>query len=530
MKLPNHSTWLFLSMTLAVCAPAVPCELTDFQSFAEVSPYGVTLASAERVDDVGGYCQLEGVIANADDGESRIRFRFRFPDAAAWNGRFLMGGNGGSAGRFQRDHLSLLALELGYATGQTDTGHVQSSSEDWVMKELADGTVVPNHVAIEDFGHRSVHLTTVVGKQFAEGYYARAPDHSYFRGCSTGGRQGLMAMQRYPGDFDGIIVGAPVFSPARMIVAGLWTTQQVARLIAEDQPLAGEQLDLLQDAVLDACDAIDGIEDQIIDDPRQCRVDPGILQCSESESPPQCLTDSQVEFVRTIYDGPVTTSGERIYPGLLHGGEYGRGMGVGGWARFTAGACATPEESGQCDYLDYLAQVWYQDPDRDLLNDFSIDNPDDVVAADSSYYSAVTRADNPDVTPFVQRGGKAILYHGWSDTVVTATPTVELYEAMESTVSRKRGQSDFRDHVRLFMAPGMAHCGGGYGPSIDFHPVLVALDDWVTHDRAPDSILATHDGGRGLSRPLCPYPQVARLVEPGLDTNEAASFRCVDPE
>ncbi|MYF68462.1 MAG: tannase/feruloyl esterase family alpha/beta hydrolase [Proteobacteria bacterium] len=344
MKLPIHPTWLFLSMTLAVCAPAVPCELTDFQSLAEESPHGVTLASAERVDDAGGYCLLEGVIANADDGESRIRFRFRFPDAAAWNGRFLMGGNGGSAGRFQRDHLSLLALELGYATGQTDTGHVQSSSEDWVVKELADGTVVPNHVAIEDFGHRSVHLTTVVGKQFAEGYYARAPDHSYFRGCSTGGRQGLMAMQRYPGDFDGIIAGAPVFSPARMIVAGLWTTQQVARLIAEDQPLAGEQLDLLQDAVLDACDAIDGVEDQIIDDPRQCRVDPGILQCSESESPPQCLTDSQVEFVRTIYDGPVTTSGERIYPGLLHGGEYGRGMGVGGWARFTAGECATQEE------------------------------------------------------------------------------------------------------------------------------------------------------------------------------------------
>ncbi len=297
MKLPIHPTWLFLSMTLAVCAPAVPCELTDFQSLAEESPHGVTLASAERV--------------------------------------------------------------------------------------------------------------TVVGKQFAEGYYARAPDHSYFRGCSTGGRQGLMAMQRYPGDFDGIIVGAPVFSPARMIVSGLWTTQQVARLIAEDQPLAGEQLELLKDAVLDACDAIDGIEDQIIDDPRQCRVDPGILQCNESESPPRCLTDSQVEFVRTIYDGPVTMSGERIYPGLLHGGEYGAGMGMGGWARFTAGACATPEESGQCDYLDYLAQVWYQDPDRDLLNDFSIDNPDDVVAADSSYYSAVTRADNPDVTPFVQRGGKA---------------------------------------------------------------------------------------------------------------------------
>jgi len=126
-------------MTLVFCAPAVPCEINDFQSLSEESPHGITLSSAERVDDAGGYCLLEGVIANADDGESRIRFRFRFPDAAAWNGRFLMGGNGGSAGRFQRDHLSLLALELGYATGQTDTGHARSSSEEWVMKKLADG-------------------------------------------------------------------------------------------------------------------------------------------------------------------------------------------------------------------------------------------------------------------------------------------------------------------------------------------------------------------------------------------------------
>ena len=524
MKMPNHSPLLSLSLIL-VCAPAVPCEIDDFQSLAEESRYGVTLTGAERVDDAGGYCQLEGVIANAEDGESRIRFRFRFPDAAAWNGRFLMGGNGGTSGAFQGEGRIQVALQLGYATGQTDTGHVRSSPEDWVMKELADGTVVPNNVAIEDFGHRSIHLTTVVGKRFVDGYYARAPEHSYYLGCSTGGRQGLKAMQRYPGDFDGIVAGAPVFSLTRLNMSQVWAAQQVARLNAEDQPIEDGQLDLLKDAVLGACDALDGIEDRIIDDPRQCRFDPDVLQCSGSESPPQCLTERQADFVRTIYDGPVTASGERIYPGRLPGGEAG-GMGMGGWQGFIEPACATPEQSGRCDYL---ARAWHQDPEVDLLNDFSIDNPDDVAAADSSYFSGVTRADNPDVTPFVQLGGKAILYHGWSDTNVTATPTVELYEAMESTVSRKRGESDFRDHVRLFMAPGMAHCGGGDGPNTYMRSVIEAIDDWVTHGQAPDSILATHEG-RGLSRPWCSYPQVARLAAPDLDPNEASSFQCVDPE
>ncbi len=526
MMSKDHSAWIALALLLAASMPALPCEIADFERVAEASPHGVAITSIEHVDDDVGYCQVEGTIANAEDGESRIRFRFRFPDADAWNGRFLMGGNGGTSGAFQGENRIQVALQLGYATGQTDTGHVRSPTEDWVMKELEDGTVVPNNAAIEDFGHRSIHLTTVVGKRFVDGYYARAPDHSYYLGCSTGGRQGLKAMQRYPGDFDGIIAGAPVFSLTRLNMSQVWAAQQVDRLNAEGQPLGNDELNLLNDAVLGACDALDGIEDQIIDDPRQCRFDPGILQCSGSESPPRCLSDSQVEFVRNIYDGPITASGERIYPGRVPGGEAPGGMGMGGWQGFIGSACATPEETGRCDYL---ARAWHQDPDVDLLNDFSIDNPDDVAAADDSFFSGVTRADNPDVTPFVQRGGKAILYHGWSDTNVTPTPTVELYEAMESTVSRKRGQSDFRDHVRLFMAPGMAHCGGGDGPNTYMSSVLEAIDDWVTHDRAPDSILATHEG-RGLSRPWCPYPQVARLTEPGLDPNVASSFYCADPE
>ncbi len=501
------------------CARAYVCETAAFELIAANSPYGVTLTSAGLQDGPGTYCQVEGEIANADDGRSQIKFRFRLPDAAAWNGKFLVIGNGGTAGMFQGEARVQVALQLGYATGQTDTGHVSGGPQDWLLEEIRPGVIVANDVTIEDFAHRSIHLTTVVGKQFVDAFYAQEPEYSYYFGCSTGGRQGLKAMQRYPNDYDGVVAGAPVFSLPRLNISQLWTAQQVAKLEAESEPLSGRQLDLLKEATVGTCDALDGLTDRIIDDPRQCEFDPAVLQCAASESPPQCLTESQVQFVRAIYQGPVTEAGERIYPGRLPGGE----AGPGGWQGFLRAACSNAEGTGRCDYF---SRAWNQGSGAELLRDFSIDNTEDVAAVDSAYYSGVIRADNPDVTPFVQSGGKAILYHGWNDTNVTPIPTVELYEAMEDTVSRKRGVRDFRDHVRLFMAPGMLHCGRGDGPNNYTRSVLEAIDTWVTEDRAPDAIVVTHEG-RGLSRPWCPYPQVARLKEPGLDSNDAESFQCV---
>lgn len=501
---------------------SIACELAVFAQPAADSPHGVTLAGAERIDDGAGYCQVEGMIANSVDRQSRIRFRLRLPDEAAWNGRFLVLGNGGTAGTFQGDNRAQVALQLGYATGQTDTGHTRDGPEDWLMREAQDGSLLPNTAAIEDFGHRSIHLTSVVGKQLADAYYASAPEHSYYFGCSTGGRQGLKAMQRYPGDFDGIVAGAPVFSLTRLNMSQVWMAKEAARLASEDQPLSAAQLELIHDGALTACDADDGIADRLIDDPRQCGFDPGVLQCSGSETPPMCLTERQVDFVRMVYDGPVTDAGERLYPGRVPGGE---GNGRQGWQAFLGAACHNAEATGRCDLV---ARAWFQEPGMNMMAEFDINDPADVLAADTSFYSAVTRADNPDVTPFVQRGGKAILYHGWSDTNVTPTPTVELYEAMQDTVSRKRGADDFRDHVRLFMAPGMAHCGGGEGPNDYVASVLEAIDAWVTEGDAPDAIVATHEE-RGMSRPWCPYPHVARLSDPNLDPSEADSFQCVAP-
>lgn len=504
---------LALLLLAPFSAHASDCAIATFEQTAAKSPYGVTLTSAE--DSHGDFCQVEGEIANASDGKSQIKFRLRFPSEGAWNSKFMVLGNGGTAGTFQSEDRVLTSLGLGYVTGQTDTGH-SGRAMDWMMKEIEPGVVVPNNVTIDDFAHRSIHLTTVIGKQFVEAFYARDPEYSYYFGCSTGGRQGLKAMQRYPNDFDGVVAGAPVYSLTRLNMSQLWTAQQSAKLEAKNEPFSAEQLKMLKDAVLNSCDSLDGLKDRLLDDPRKCDFDPAELQCEgSSQSPPQCLTDSQVEFVRAVYRGPVTKAGERIYPGRPRGGE---GAGRGGWGFLGPG----------CQRCGIMTHGWYQDPEMDLLGRFSIDNPDDVAAADASYYSAATRADNPDVTPFVQSGGKAILYHGWTDTNVTPIPTVELYAAMEDTVSRKRGTSDFRDHIRLFMAPGMGHCGGGDGPNNYAKSALEAIDAWVAEGKAPDSIVATHER-RGMSRPWCPYPQVARLKAPNLDSNKAENFQCVSP-
>ena len=517
---------LFVAGALLIGANAMACEISTFEQLAAESPYGVTIASVDVVVDGPGHCRVEGMIANAENGQSRIRFRLSLPDAASWNGKYLVVGNAGTAGSFQNEARARMGLQLGYATGQTDTGHTRQGAEDWLMKETATGEMGPNHTAIQDFAHRAIHLTNVVGEQLINGFYATAPEQKYYFGCSTGGRQGLAAMQRYPSDFDGIIAGAPVFSLPRLNMSQLWAAQQVAALEADRELLSADQLNLLRDSAVAACDADDGVADQIIDNPRQCGVEPEALLCAGSESPPACLTDAQVDFVSTIYEGPISAAGERIYPGRMPGSEGPVGMGaMGGWSDLLTPNCANDTGTTRCGLV---SRAWYSNPDEDVLNDFSIDDPEDVAFADSSYYSRAVRADNPDVTPFVQRGGKAILYHGWADTSVTPITTIKFYEAMEDTVSRKRGEEDFTDHVRLFLGPGMGHCGGGVGPNNYALAVLEAIDAWVEEGRAPDSIVVSHDQ-RNMTRPWCPYPQVARLKEPGLDSNEAENFVCVNP-
>lgn len=517
---------IIVSGAMLVSTYSMACEVTTFEQAAADSQYGVTIESAALVDEGPGYCRVEGMIANAENRQSRIRFLLRLPDSSSWNGKYLVIGNGGSAGMFQGEGRVQTGLRLGYATGQTDTGHVRQGPEDWLFQETVDGGRVPNHTAIQDFAHRAVHLTNVVGQQLIDRYYATSPAQNYYFGCSTGGRQGLAARQRYPSDFDGIIAGAPVYSLPRLNLSQVWAQQHVSALHRQGAPLAPQQLNLLWNASVSACDAIDGIEDQIIDDPRQCSADPAELLCAGNETPPACLTEKQVSFVKTIYEGPVSAAGERIYPGRTRGSEgpVNRG-GMGGWSDLLTPASVSGSGTSRCDLV---SRAWYSDPDEDVLNELSIDDPRDVAFGDANYYARAVRADNPDVTPFVQFGGKAIIYHGWADTAVTPIATIELYEAMDDTVSRKRGQQSIADNVRLFLAPAMGHCRGGVGPNNYEQSALEALDAWVTEGLAPDTIVVSQDE-RGMTRPWCPYPQVARLSEPGLDGNIAANFVCENP-
>jgi hypothetical protein len=516
-----HPLWVSLCLTAPFSVLAAECELESFEQVAAQSIYGVTLTSAEVLE---GQCWVEGQIANAEDGQSQIKFRYRFPDSETWNGKFMMNGNGGTAGTLQDGSSVQIALRLGYATGQTDTGHSADGPRDWLMKEISPGVLVPNNVTMEDFGHRSIHLTTLVGKDFVDAYYSEAPEYSYYRGCSTGGRQGLKAIQRYPNDFDGVIAGAPVFGLTRLNMSQVWANQLANQLEQQGESLTRAQLAHIHGAALNMCDALDGVEDQIIDNPLQCNFDPSVVACSSGDASEQCLSDTQLDFVQSIYQGPVTAAGEQLYPGRTVGSE-SDGRQRGGWSDLINPVCSDDNGRGRCDLV---SRAWFQDPNADLLNTFSIDNPEHVAAADSSFYSAVTRADNPDATAFVQAGGKAILYHGWADTSVTPINTIALYEAMDTTVSARRGILGIEDNIRLFLAPGMGHCSRGYGANDYLESAIVALDNWVTTDQAPSSILATNEE-RELSRQWCPYPEVARLKAPNLDSNNAENFECQTP-
>jgi feruloyl esterase len=515
--------WIGLFLTVPISSLALDCELASFEHAAAGSIYGVSLSSAEVVDN---YCRVEGQIANAENGQSQIKFRYRFPETENWNGKFMMSGNGGTAGSFQSEDRIQVALKLGYATGQTDTGHISvpGTAQSWMIMENSAGVAGPNTTAIEDFAHRSIHLTTLVGKAFTDVFYAQAADNSYYLGCSTGGRQGLKAIQRYPNDFDGVIAGAPVYDLIRLNMSQIWAIQLAENLEQAGESLTREDLGLIHSAALNTCDALDGVADQIIDNPLQCNFDPGVLSCDSAGAAEQCLSAAQVDFVRDIYQGPTSETGEQLYPGRTIGSEFD-GTNRGGWSDLLNPRCSAENGTGRCDLAGH---AWFQDPDMDWVNDFSIDNPEDVAAADASFFGGVMRADNPDVSAFIQAGGKAILYHGFSDTSVTPINTVNLYKAMDATVSARRGISDIEDNVRLFFAPGMGHCRGGYGANNYLESAIVALDNWVTTDQAPNSIVATNEE-RDMSRQWCPYPEVARLKAPNLDSNTAENFECLAP-
>jgi feruloyl esterase len=408
-----------------------------------------------------------------------------------WNGRFQGVGGGGLAGLISYWALAN-AVHDGYATASTDTGHVGSSDALWSIGR-------PDLVA--DYGHRAVHEMTVKARAVLEAFYGRPAHHAYWNGCSTGGRQGLMEAQRYPSDYDGILAGAPAINISIFHTGQVWAAQHA--LVDPESYITQEQYAAINQWVLDHWDAHDGAADGVIEDPRQVVVDYSALQASVR------LTDRQMETLRALYDGPVNAAGESVYPGQMPGGELEWRPLVGGPKAFPIGA------------LIY-GQMVFEEPDWD----WRTFNYDADLAAAKAKLGDVMDAMDPDLRPFRDRGGKLILYHGWSDAQISPEQTRRYYESVMQTLGGRAAALEF---ARLFLLPGMSHCRGGSGA--DRFDGLGPLVDWVERGTPPDHMVASRvvDGEVVRTRPMCAYPRVARWTGNG-SMDDAANFVCVDPD
>lgn len=456
------------------------------------------------------FCRVTATLAPTADSDIKIEV---WLPVQAWNGKFKGTDNGGFAGYINYSALAA-AVRDGYAAASTDTGH-STRGADWALGH-------PEKVV--DYGYRGVHEMTVDAKLIAKNFYGATPKPSYFAGCSNGGRQALMEAQRFPEDYDGILAGAPANSWAPMLSAGLKIVQKM------DGPgyIPAEKIPLISKAVLAACDEHDGLNDGILNDPRKCHFDPATLLCTEKDSD-ACLTEPQVDSLKQIYGGAHDASGKPIFPGLLPGAEDG----AGGWKPWITGDA---QGKSAVDYfvIGYFTNMVYGNKDWD----FRKANFDAALKLAYEKTGDAMDAMNPDLKSFLAHGGKLVLYHGWNDPAISALNTVDYYNRVVASVGRQTAEKS----LRLYMVPGMQHCGGGPGAtsfgeadaarSDAEHDIFTSLVEWVEHGQAPGTLTAAkyrqNDGEKRIemTRPLCAYPQAAKYDGKG-DPNSAASFACV---
>ncbi len=455
------------------------------------------------------FCRVRATLTPTP--RSNIRVEVWLPEATAWNGKMLGAGNGGYGGSLMLSSLTMHgSVAKGYASAGTDLGHVGTGDTDakWALNE-------PNRIT--DFGHRANHLTAGFAKAVIAAYYQGALKAAYFQGCSDGGREALMEAQRYPDDYDAIIAGAPANAWTRLMTSFMANDRAVFSKPESAIPTA--KLKLLQDASVAKCDAADGVKDGVIDDPRKCGFDPAVLQCRGGDTA-ECLTAPQVAAAKALYQPTRDGAGKSFFPGYMPGAE----AFPGAWDVWLTGPKAQHGtfSSEFFRYMVYSNANW-QPTQFNLVRDY---------AAAKSRMAPVLDSDNPDITPFLKRGGKLILYHGWNDAAIAPENTIQYYQSV------LRATPGAADSVRLFMVPGMSHCLGGPGATI-FDP-LTALDQWRQKGTAPQSIVATKYDNDLLAylglpakpvrtRPLCPFPKVARWDGKG-STDDAANFSCVAPK
>ena len=488
-------------------------------SFPKLPDVAVTSATPEP--SPVPHCKVDGVIG------PDIHFELLLPEG--WNGKFVMGGGGGFVGSVINFALLYGALEAGYATVGTDTGHRGHPLDaSWALHRLD---------RLVNFGHQGVHRTAVTAKALTTAYYAKDIARNYFVGCSRGGGQALMEAQRYPQDFEGIVAGAPAYNWTDGLGAG--TTQINQRMYPVptklDYAVIGpEQEELIGKRILAECDHLDGLEDGILNDPRQCTFSVDALACTRRRSE-GCLSGAQLRAAKAIYDGPQDSEGNALFPGFPFGGE----QGPGGWSRWLTGGGERAPTGRQFhpgaltpDYPTPSVPSVHFGFGQGVMKYFIHQDPSwsyvgyrwDRFRRDAESVAATLNAADPDLSAFRQRGGKLLMYTGWSDMAITALGTIAYYDEVVEH------DSSAAEDVRLFMMPGVDHCGGGVGPSyVNF---LDQMDAWVEADAAPDEIEAhwlDSDAKPSGSRLLCAYPKVAAYDGAG-DPRAATSFRCGEPK
>jgi len=466
-------------------------------------PPGVSGSPYEGLPE---FCQVEATLTPTSDSEIKIVI---WLPAGNWNGKFVGIGNGIWAGQLSISQM-VDPLSRGYAVATTDTGHTGTG----MSGEFAVG----HPEKLIDFGHRAVHEMTVTAKTAIRAYYGADPTHSLWNSCSTGGRQGVMEAYRYPGDYDVISAMAPANPMSDLMTQSMFAGYYPPR--TPDNTLTAPILQLIHQAALKECDADDGLADGIISRPDACGFDPATIECKPGESE-GCITSGQLETIRAVYAGVTDPrSGAQILPGWPIGSEVQLSFIIGG------------EQPFPVAFTYFTLLVHGDDPEWDWK---AMDYAREVYVS-REYGGEILDVPHDGLGAFFDRGGRLLLSHGWSDGLIPATNAVKFYRGLYHSLPLGQAQNQ----LRLFMVPGMNHCGGGDGATQ--FDTLGIIDQWAESGVAPNRIVAKREGGGAggppgappapelppISRPLCPYPQFPQYAGEGDEADEA-SFACASP-
>jgi len=511
------TSFLALGGAVAALALATPASAKDCASLANLKLDGKVTAAglvpAGGFEQPGGappapgvpvtdykhmpaFCRVQATLAPTRDSDIKVEV---WLPASGWNGKFVAVGNGIWAGQLSYSAM-VDPLKRGYAVATTDTGHTGSGMDaKWA---------VGHPEKLVDFGYRAVHEMTVTAKQAATSFYGSKPKLSYWESCSTGGRQGLMEARRYPDDFDAISAMAPANPMTGLMVQSMWVGW--APKHAPGAALNPQTMGMVHAAAVKQCDKLDGAEDGLIGDPQRCGFDPATLQCKPGETA-SCLAPAQVDALHMIYGGVRDASGKVIRPGWPVGSEMQLALLIGGNEPF-------PVATSYFRDLVYADQPGWDWKVSDYAKEW---------ADGRAYGGDMLDVAPASLVPFFARGGKLLLSHGWTDGLIPTTNTIAFYTGLKGVIPAAERERQ----LRLFLVPGMNHCGGGEGAS-EFD-TIGTIDAWATTGKAPERIVATRPASAGpaspmqtpLSRPLCPYPQIAKYDGAG-DVNSEASFTC----